>query len=110
MAHGAGPKHADQIVILPYRGYGTRDRLVLPGRVLQDERIRPARAGERRWRNFAAFLRRIESDEVPFAPLLARFNGVEVRLRADREGYFRVELGPGPRKAGWHDVELSLRG
>lgn len=108
MAHGAGPKHADQIVILPYRGYGTRDRLVLPGRVLQDERIRPARAGERRWRNFAAFLRRIESDEVPFAPLLARFNGVEVRLRADREGYFRVELGPGPRKAGWHDVELAI--
>ena len=109
MAHGARPKHADQI-ILPYRGYGTRDRLILPGRVLQDERIRPARAGERRWRNFAAFVKRIESDEVPFAPLLARFNGAETRLRADREGYFRVELGPGPRKAGWHEVELAIPG
>jgi len=109
MAHGARPKHADPI-ILPYRGYGTRDRLILPGRVLAHEHIRPASAGERRWRNFAAFVKRIESDEVPYAPLVARFNGAETRLRADREGYFRVDLGPGPRKAGWHDVALSIPG
>jgi phosphatidate phosphatase APP1 len=108
MAHGARPKHPDKVILLPYRGYGNRERIVLPGRVLEDERIRPARAGERRWRNFAAFLNRIESDEVPFAPLLARFNGAEARLRADREGYFRVELGPGPRNAGWHEVALSI--
>ena len=108
MAHGARPKHPDKVVVLPYRGYGNREKIILPGRVLEDERIRPARAGERRWRNFAAFVKRIESDEVPFAPLLARFNGAETRLRADREGYFRVELRPGPRKAGWHEVELAI--
>jgi phosphatidate phosphatase APP1 len=76
--------------------------------VLEDQRIRPAYAGERRWRNFATFLKLLESDEVPHAPLVARFNGVETRLRADREGYFRVELDTGPRKAGWHDVALSI--
>ncbi len=110
MAHGARPEHADPVVILPYRGYGTRERLVLPGRVLKDDRVRAARAGERRWRNFAAFVHRMESDEVPYAPLVARFNGVETRLRADREGYFRIELEPGPRKAGWHEVELGVDG
>jgi phosphatidate phosphatase APP1 len=110
MAHGARPEHADPVTILPYRGYGNRERLVLPGRVLEDERIRPARPGERRWRNLAAFLKRIESDEVPYARLRAQFNGALAELRADREGYFRVELAPGPRKAGWHDVRLELAG
>jgi phosphatidate phosphatase APP1 len=110
MAHGAGPKHPDQIVILPYRGYGNRERLVLPGRVLEDEHIRPARAGERRSRNFAAFLKRIESDEVPYARLCARFGNARAELNADREGYFRVELAPGPRRAGWHEAELQLAG
>jgi phosphatidate phosphatase APP1 len=78
---------------------------VLPGRVLEDERIGPARAGERRWRNLASFLRLIESDEVPYARLRARFDGVETELRADREGYFRVEI-EARVASGWHEVEL----
>jgi phosphatidate phosphatase APP1 len=80
---------------------------VLPGRVLEGEGMRPARAGERRWRNLASFLRLMESDEVPFARLRARFNGVETELRADREGYFRVEI-EARATAGWHQVEVSL--
>ena len=110
MADGAGPKHPDSI-ILPYRGYGNAEKLVLPGRVLRDKPIRPAREGERRWRNFIAFLKQIESDEVPWARLRARFRSVVRELRADREGYFRLEL-PAPRAltAGWQTVELELAG
>jgi phosphatidate phosphatase APP1 len=76
--------------------------------VLVDKRIRPAREGERRWRNFAAFIRQIESDEVPYARLRARFQGVEQELRADDEGYFRVELAAPGVTAGWQPVELEL--
>ncbi|HUQ76369.1 MAG TPA: phosphatase domain-containing protein [Burkholderiales bacterium] len=115
MADGAKPKHAhkglkaqDQIVILPYRGYGNSAKIVLPGRVLEDEGFRPTLAGERRWRNFAAFLKRIESDEVPYAALRARFGAQQVELRADNEGYFRLELGVRALKAGWQEVELAL--
>jgi phosphatidate phosphatase APP1 len=108
MGHGARPKHPDQVILLPYRGYGNRERIVLPGRVLEDEGIRPAQPGQRRWRNLATFLKLIESDEVPYARLRARFGQVETDLLADREGYFRVELAPGPRKAGWHEAELEL--
>jgi phosphatidate phosphatase APP1 len=79
---------------------------VLPGRVLQGKGMRPSRAGQRRWRNLAAFLSLIESDEVPYARLLARFGGVETELRADREGYFRVEMAA-KAQAGWHEVELQ---
>lgn len=108
MAPRARPRHRDSVIVLPYRGYGTRERLVLPGRVLEDEGFQPSRAGERRWRNFAAFLKRIESDEVPYAKLRARFGGAETDVIADREGYFRVELAPGPRRAGWHEAEVEL--
>jgi phosphatidate phosphatase APP1 len=96
------------ITILPYRGYGNAAKLILPGRVLEDKGIRPARDRERRWRNFAAFIRRIESDEVPYARLRARFQSIEQELRADDEGYFRVELSCPGMRAGWHEVELEL--
>jgi phosphatidate phosphatase APP1 len=74
------------IVIEPYAGYGTRRKALVRGRVLEDERIRPSAAGDRRWRNFAAFIRRMESDEVPFARLV--ISGTT--CTADREGYFRA--------------------
>ena len=41
----------DAVIILPYLGYGTPDKLALCGRVLQDEGFRPAKDSERRWRN-----------------------------------------------------------
>jgi phosphatidate phosphatase APP1 len=108
MADGAAPKHAGRTVILPYRGYGNAKTLVLPGRVLRDRIGRPSRANERRWRNFAAFVRMIESDEVPLARLRARFGTREKLLRADREGYFRLEMDLRAVEAGWHEVEIEL--
>jgi phosphatidate phosphatase APP1 len=107
MAHGAGPEHADQITILPYRGYGTGTRIVLQGRVLEDEGFVDADPRARRWRNLLEFLKRIESDEVPFARVRARLGNVAQGLRTDREGYFRVELSARCR-AGWHKVQLQL--
>jgi phosphatidate phosphatase APP1 len=96
-------------MILPYLGYGTRTRLALCGRVLQDEGIRPAAEGERSWRNFAGFFKRLESDELPFARVLARFRGLETEVRADREGFFRVEIPlASPVQPGWHEVQLAL--
>jgi len=108
MAHGAAPEHARRALILPYRGYGNARTLVLPGRVLRDRIAGPSRANERRWRNFATFIRLIESDEVPHARLRARFQGQEKTLRADGEGYFRLELEVRGIEAGWHEVELEL--
>ncbi len=106
MAHGPGPEHPDQI-ILPYRGYGTDRKVVLQGRVLEGERLAPADPRARRWRNLIEFLKRIESDEVPYAHLRARLGSAVQEVRADREGYFRIEL-PTRCRAGWHEVELEL--
>ena len=75
--------------------------------MLEEKRILPARTRDRRWRNLAAFIRLLESDEVPHARLRASFRGTRQELRADKEGYFRVELKCPRIEAGWHEIELQ---
>jgi phosphatidate phosphatase APP1 len=104
------PKHTDQVIIMPYLGYGTAQKLILSGRVLEDEGFLPASTALGRWRNLVQFWKRLESDEVPGARLRARFLGREAEAVTDREGYFRFEiatrgrLGPG----AWQEVGLEL--
>jgi phosphatidate phosphatase APP1 len=100
----------DPLIILPYFGYGTPQKLTLCGRVLEDEGFRPAADADARWRNLVRFYKRLESDEVPGARLRARFLGRETETATDREGYFRLDIatrgriGPGM----WQDVALEL--
>ena len=127
MADGPGPEHADQVarpgrleglrtlvdklrdpvIILPYLGYGTRERLTLAGRVLQDEGFRPTRDADRRWRNLVAFFKRMESDEVPGARVQASCGRSTAYATSDRQGYFRTALAVRARP-GWNDVSLEL--
>ena len=98
----------DPIIILPYLGYGTSEKLALCGRVLQDEGFRPASGSDRRWRNLVAFLKRMESDETPGARLRATFGGSSVETISDGEGYFSVEFEAPGSPAGWHEIRLEL--
>src|SRR5687767_10561769 len=103
-------RRRDPVIILPYLGYGTSDKLTLCGRVLEDEGFRPTKESERRWRNLAAFLKRLESDEIPGARLRATYRNLSVETSSDGEGYFRVELNAPGLSAGWHPVQLQLEG
>jgi phosphatidate phosphatase APP1 len=100
----------DPLQILPYRGYGTPERLHLQGRVLQDEPVGAAGENDTLWKNVANTWKRFESDEVPFARVLVRVPGWEREITADDEGYFHAEI-EAPRLTGadtWHPVELEL--
>jgi phosphatidate phosphatase APP1 len=102
---------ADPIKIIPYYGYGSRQKLYLKGRVLQDEGTRPAGDNDSLWRNLVNMYRRLESDEVPGARVLARFADVTQEVVTDEEGFFAVWLEPPrPLPGGrlWHPVELVL--
>lgn len=101
-------RRRDPILILPYLGYGTRSRLTVCGRVLEDEGFHPAADADTRWRNLVRFYKRLESDEVPGARLVARFGGSEVETLTDGEGYFRVELAVPSGGSGWKEVDLQL--
>lgn len=97
---------------MPYLGYGTRERLLVCGRVLEDEGFTPAADADSRWRNLVRFWKRLESDEVPLARLRARFFGRESEGITDREGYFRLFIAPRGRLGPgvWQEVELELQG
>jgi phosphatidate phosphatase APP1 len=100
----------DPVMILPYHGCGSPERLYLKGRVLEDEGITPAGADDDFWDNLLNMYRRFESDEIPYARLLARFQGIEQQVLADEEGYFEAWLEPsGPLSNDlWQPVELEL--
>jgi phosphatidate phosphatase APP1 len=103
---GPGP-----VKIVTYRGYGTAEQLYLRGRVLEDKYIPEAEQNDRFWENLLYMFRRMESDEVPHARLMARFQGQELEIEADEEGYFEVTVTPSAPLAPdhlWHSVELEL--
>jgi phosphatidate phosphatase APP1 len=96
--------------IVPYRGYGTPDRVHVRGRVLHGRPPGPASPHDRWWRNLAAAYRRLESDEVPRARVRARFAGDVIDSAADAEGHFQVVLQPRePLEDGfWHHAHVEL--
>jgi phosphatidate phosphatase APP1 len=101
-------RRSDPIVILPYLGYGTPEKLSLCGRVLEDEGFGPTADSQRRWRNLVDFLKRMESDEVPGVRLRATLGGSAVETLSDSQGYFHVELDVPSLQPGWHEIALDL--
>ena len=94
-------------LILPYLGYGGAGRATLCGRVLRAPRLRPAAEGDRRWRNLVAFLKLMESDELPGMPVRATFQGRRYETTTDREGYFHFDLAARKGTVGWQEVALE---
>ena len=99
-----------QVMIVPYAGYGNQRRLQVRGRVLEVETFRTQAATDSRWSNLMELYKRLESDEVAGARLVARFQGAEHRTVSDAGGYFHleIELAAPLAEAGWVNVELEL--
>lgn len=97
--------------IVPYRGHGTTEALHVRGRVLRGKAIPPASEDDSAWRNLANTIRRLETDEIPAARVLARAGEARVEVVADEEGYFEFELDAHTFTAGrevWRAVNLEL--
>lgn len=106
----------DPLQILPYRGYGTPDRLLLQGRVLQDEPIGASREQDTLWTNLGNTWKRFESDEMAGVAVRASFGDWSGETLTDAEGYFRFDIHlphlSVPLAAHgrlWHDVGLEMR-
>lgn len=97
-------------VIIPYRSYGNRERLLVKGRILEAKEITAALAEDSIWQNLLNTYRRMESDEVAGARVEASAGGVTAETVSDEEGYFQVWLeGATTRpEGGWHEVEVRL--
>jgi phosphatidate phosphatase APP1 len=99
----------DPFHIVGYRGYGTSGRVLVLGRVLENEGLVSADPNHSKLRNLFSMLKRLESDPLPGAQVRARWPGGTQELAADDEGFIRewLEIDTGDR-TGWQSVELEL--
>ena len=101
----------DPLELVAYRSEGRTDLLRVRGRVEEEKGLRKSADGDGLFRNIGNTIRRLESDEIPGARVVARFDGVEARDETDREGFFEIELAPSnPVSPGWHEVSLEILG
>ena len=97
------------LMVLPYHGFGNAHRLWIKGRVLDEYSYREQSEHDSSWANLVALYRRLESDEVAQARVVARFGGRSWETETDAGGYFEFDLESADALAGgWHTVELEL--
>lgn len=102
---------ADSVLVIPYRGFGTRAQVVLQGRVLGDQGMQAAQADDTLWENLHAMYLRFNSREVADVRVQVHWQGATWETTSDQEGYFQVELKPAhPLSAtqAWHEVAVTL--
>ena len=95
--------------IVPYRSYGTPERLYVKGRVLADKGITGAEEDHTIWHNLWNMYKRFDSDEVPNAVIGVTFDKKEHEIVTDEEGYFTLNLQPETPlvlRDIWHQVEI----
>jgi phosphatidate phosphatase APP1 len=102
--------HDDALIIQPYFGHGTMRRVVLSGRVLEDEGVMPSVDADTSWENLVNLYKRFESDEVPGARVRVRFGELEQDVTSNSEGYFSfsAELNNHLDTRLWQDADLEL--
>lgn len=80
------------LLIQPYRGYGTTEKVFIKGRVLVDKRITNHNTQLNLLQNLQNMYKRMESDEIPFARVRVSFQDIQEEIVADEEGYFTAWL------------------
>jgi phosphatidate phosphatase APP1 len=98
--------------IVPYRGYGNQSRALVMGRALRDPGLTESTDRDHWLKNLLNSYKRIETDELPGARVLARWGSLAQELVADNEGFFRATIPlstpPAPDAGHWHKVQLEM--
>ena len=83
-----------KIQVLPFRTYGTPNKVYVRGRVLEDKKITAAREGDNLFTNLLNMYKRFETDEIPGATLQLNLPGEQQQTVTDKEGYFVFNFTP----------------
>ncbi|MCR8915493.1 DUF2183 domain-containing protein [Marinobacter panjinensis] len=98
------------LFIQAYRGYGSRSRVFLIGRVFRQPHFGASWREDRLRRDIIDLIRRLLRKPIVGARVRIRYKDTNTVVQTDRHGYFRVdmELGTMPSDVAWHEMELSL--
>jgi len=96
--------------IQPYLGFGSTDKVLISGRLLESEGQEAPKENASIWSNIRTMYRRYESDEVPHARIKVYFQNLEQIVKTDSEGYFKLMLEDFEldNENNWHDIHFEL--
>lgn len=100
-------------LILPYRKFGTADRLRVAGRVVEDRGVVSAAHTNSTAANLWLTFKRYAAYEVPEAEVRIRFGAEDHTIVTDRKGFFESEIAPAapvelPPGETWLPVKVTL--
>ncbi len=100
-------------LVIPFRGFGSAERIWLQGRVLRDRRI-VVSPHDSVWRNLSNNYKRFGSLKIPGALLDVHVGSNQFHLVTDNKGYFQY-YGPLPQTLpqqtnGWAKYDIHLLG
>lgn len=91
-----------------YRSFGTPHALSVRGRLITRKLIGPGNEAGSLWRNVLSMVRRLDTDELPYAPVQATFQTNVAAAKTDDEGYFDLSIALStPAAPGWHEVTVT---
>ncbi|MBJ6760721.1 DUF2183 domain-containing protein [Myxococcaceae bacterium JPH2] len=100
---------APPLRILPYRGYGSHQQVVIKARVLEDRKVSPRQERHTVWSSAVASYKRYMTREVPGARVAVRWGEHRWEGVTDEEGFLELWVPPPEGvRSGWHNVELEL--
>ena len=100
-------------LMVPYRKFGTPERLRIGGRVIEDKGVISAPRSNSTRENIRLTLKRYASNEIPGARVAFAVGGEAGEVVTDEEGFFEVEIKPAvpvspPPGEVWVGVKLTL--
>ncbi len=99
-----------RVEILPFRGYGSTDRYVIKGRVVEAKRIRSITEAESFRDHLWNTYRRLTRMPIPGTRIACDFAGRRLLTRTDAQGFFRFQFTPlnSPTERYWQHGTLRL--
>lgn len=98
------------LFIQAYRGYGSRQRLFLMGRVFRQPGFGASWREDRLRRDLVDLIRRLLRKPIVGAAVRIGYKDTTTVVYTDRHGFFRVDmaLDTMPSDVAWHEMRLSL--
>ncbi len=105
-----GDNRRGGLFIQAYRGYGSRNRLFLMGRVFSQPGFGASLGEDLLRQDLIDLVRRLMRKPITGAQVRIKYKNTDTVVHTDRHGFFRVdmELGIMPSDVSWHEMQLSL--
>lgn len=79
-----------KIKIIPYDGYGNKNKVYCRGRIIEDENLLISQKDSILITLYNSY-KRVETDEIPYQKFIVKFGDFEKELKTNSEGYYLIK-------------------